>query len=505
MLLAPDSTIERVAIPWLHVIREHPVFLATYMELFEPAKGGVKEVGRQWLQVLRGTARWFRQIGRALRSDGQFWFGPKELPGRIDVLLVSHFINKSHAGQVDDFYFGELPNELVAQGCSVVIALINHSGEPGAMLADKWKGSAVPRVVLSGSLGVSEEVDLHRRLKEESLRLRKLAKTETAGLIRRVHVRASQEALLDGSRTTLRIGKQIETLVAKLKPGAIVVIHEGHAWERVAFAAARSAVPEVRCIGYQHAALFRLQHAIRRNLARETNPDQILTAGTISKAKLEKAPGLKGIPLSVLGSNHGIRPRTHDLELTPRPRILGHSHRRACLVLPEGLASECHLLFGFSLACAQTFPDIQFIWRLHPIVTFESLAIRNAKLRNLPDNIVLSQENLEADIALCGWALYRGTTAIIQAVGAGVRPLYLQVQGEMSIDPLHELGAWRISVAQIDDLRRAIEADKNNPLLDGESAFVFAQQYCRDFFRPLNADSFKAAIFSQSNIQRHIT
>ena len=27
VLLAPDATIERVAVPWLHVIREHPVFL----------------------------------------------------------------------------------------------------------------------------------------------------------------------------------------------------------------------------------------------------------------------------------------------------------------------------------------------------------------------------------------------------------------------------------------------------------------------------------------------
>lgn len=493
VLLAPDSTIERLAIPWLHVIREHPIFLNNYTDLFEPAKG-VKAIGRQWWLVLRNNAGWLRQLGRASCADGQLWFGPKELPMQIDVLFVSHLLNASHAGQADDFYFSALPNVLVAQGCSVVIALINHSDQPSAILANKWRESTVPRVVLSDSLGILEEVALYRRLKKESFRLKKLEKKETASLFRRILVRASQEALSGGSRRTLRMAQQIGTLVAKLKPKAIVVTYEGHAWERIVFAAARSTIPEVRCIGYQHSALFRLQHAIQRKLAHGYNPDQILTSGILGKKKLEQAPDLKGIPISVLGSNRGIMAGAHDLEPTPRPRILGYSDRRACLVLPEGIASECHLLFEFSLACAQVCPDIEFVWRLHPAITFESLVIQNTKLRNLPRNVVLSRENLEVDIARCCWALYRGTTSIVQAVGAGVRPFYLQVPGEMSIDPLYELGAWHTSVAKIDDLKRAIEADKTNPQSKDEPAFVLAEQYCRDFFMPLNMDAFKAAI-----------
>ena len=493
VLLAPDSTIERLAIPWLHVIREHPVFLNNYVDLFEPAKG-VKSIARQWWRVLRNKAGWLWQLGRASRADGQLWFAPKELPGRIDVLIVSHLLSASHAGQADDFYFSELPNKLVVQGYSVVIALINHSDQPGAALADKWKESTVPRVVLSASLGILEEVALYRRLKNESFRLRKLEKKETAGLSRKVLVQASQEALSGGSRRTLRMAQQIGALVAKLKPKAIAVTYEGHAWERVAFAAARSTVPEVRCIGYQHSSLFRLQHAIRRNLARGYNPDQILTAGTIGKEKLEQSPGLKGIPISVLGSNRGVKAHAYGVRPNLRLQILGHSDSRACLVLPEGIDSECHLLFEFSLECAQACPDIQFIWRLHPNVTFESLTIQNTKLRNLPYNVVLSREDLEVDIARCCWALYRGTTAIIQVAGAGIRPIYLQVPGEMSVDPLYELGVWRTSVAKTDDLKRVIEADKTNPLLDGESAFIFAEQYLGNFFTPLNTDVFKAAI-----------
>jgi hypothetical protein len=493
VLRVPDLTIERVAIPWLHIIREHPVFLASYVDLFEPAKGR-KEFVRKWWRVVLRKAGWLRQILMPFRADGRPWFGPDDLPSGIDVLFVSHLLNLSQAGQTDDFYFGGLPNEMVQRGHSTMIALINHSGQAVAHLADNWSGGSVPRVILSGSLRFLEEAALRHRLKMESLRLRKLAQKEEPGLLRRILARASEEALSGGSLTALRVASQIGALTDKLKPKAIVATHEGHAWERVAFAAARRAFPDVRCIGYQHAALFRLQHAIRRNLAREYNPDHILTAGAISKAQLESAPGLNGIPISVLGSNRTLNGIEAIRQRTSQADQAQLFNNPACLVLPEGIASECHLLFEFSLACAKLCPEIQFIWRLHPIMTYESLAAQNRKLRKLPRNIVLSQATLEEDIARCCCALYRGTTAIIQAVVAGLRPIYLQLPGEMTIDPLYELRDWRISVKTIVDFHSAIRNNQNRLLMDSESEFRFAEGYCRNFFKPLNPGALEATI-----------
>lgn len=496
VLLAPDSTLERVAIPWLHVIREHPVILANYVDLFEPATG-YRAIVRKWWRGLRNRAGWLRQIGRSLRSNVQPWFGPKELPSEIDVLFVSHLLNKSQAGKADDFYFGELANEMVTRGHSAVIALINHSGHPAASLASQWKESSVPRVILSASLRFWEEVALHRRLKKESLRLRKLAKKEGPGLSRCVLARASEEGLANGSLTSLRRVTQISALAVRLQPKAIVVIHEGHAWERLAFAAARSVCPTVRCIGYQHAAIFRLQHAIRRNLAREYNPDQILTAGTVGKSQLESTPKLQGTPISVLGSNRTFNGAAINGERLMHPGQAEHSDNSAWLVLPEGLVSECYLLFEFSLACAQAFPEIQFIWRLHPVVAFKSLLAQNPKLRNLPRNIVLSQLTLEEDIARCRYALYRGTTAIVQAVMAGLRPIYLQLPDEMTIDPLYDLKVWRTYVKTIEDFNCVIRSNHDRLLKDSESKFRFAERYCSDLFTSLNPSALESAIISK--------
>ncbi len=482
-----------MAIPWLHVVREHPVFLGKYTEVLNSAKS-IKGIGRKWLRVLRNRAWWLLQLGRAARSAGELWLGSKSLPEKIDVLFVSHLVNESHAGRAEDFYFGEVPNDLVAQGHSVVITLINYSRKPAEYLADKWKLSLVPRIILPGSLRILDEVAIRIRLKKESLRLRRRAKKESPGLAQRVLVRAAEESLSGGSHFNLRMAKQIGALVAKLQPKVIVVTHEGHAWERVAFAAARSAHPNVLCIGYQHAAVFRLQHSIRRSLAPKYNPDQILTAGEVSSNQLKSSPGLEGIPISVLGSNRSFKGGTTNPNYQTYTDRGDHSAGQVCLVLPEGMPSECHLMFEFSMLCARVNPEIQFIWRLHPMVTFESLKVQNPKLRNHPGNIFLSKATLEEDISRSHWALYRGTTAIVQAVVAGLRPIYLQSPGELTIDPLYELDILRVSVKSVSEFHRVILSDLDTPNFKIGSDSEQTRKYCETFFTPFNVGKLAALI-----------
>jgi hypothetical protein len=482
---------ERVAIPWLHIIREHHVFLENYADLFEPAKGFHALFGKL-RSTFRSKAGWLNQLVRSIQEDGRPWFGPEKLPGSLDILFVSHLLNSSHAGQSLDFYFGYLPDELVNRGYSVAIALINHTGQAAGPLANKWKDNGVTRVVLSGSLHFPEEMALRRSLRRESSRLKQLARAAAFGLERCVLARSSEEAISGGSLITLRMAAQIGSLVAQTKPKAIVVTHEGHSWERVAFAAARNAVPGITCIGYQHAALFRLQHAIRRNLAREYNPDRIVTAGTVSKGHLDKAKGLNGIPTSVLGSNRALDGANVSLRHNEDSQKPTGVHP-ACLVLPEGIASECHLLFEFSLNCARSCPEIQFIWRLHPILSFNSLAAKNKKLRSLPHNVILSQASLEEDITRCSWALYRGTTAVVQAVVAGLRPLYLQLPEELNVDPLYELDVWRMHVQSVEDFCGRVRSIHRETHLNRVSEFREAKRYCREFFTPLDPGALEAA------------
>jgi len=316
-----------------------------------------------------------------------------------------------------------------------------------------------------------------------------------AGFPQRVLQQASQQALSGASQAVLCLGEQIRKLVARLNPKVIVVIHEGHAWERIAFAAARSVFPEIRCVAYQHAALFRLQHAIQRKLANDMNPDFILTSGAVSKSKLEHAPGLKGIPISVLGSNRTFKQNPVTERDVNQGVVKEHSDIPACLVLPEGYLSECRHLFEYSLACAINMPEIRFIWRMHPSVTYEALAKHSPELmQGLPENIELSRDTLEEDTRRSHWVLYRGTTAVVQAVVAGLRPMYLRLPDEMTIDPLYELETWRVILSDISGFQRAVYQDTSSPDYPSDSAAGEARKYCESLFTPMDASAIEALI-----------
>lgn len=468
------------------------MFLKAYAEMFEPGISGDYPGGR-WFSASRQPLWKMFHLGRAYLASGRYWFGNDKLPREIDFLFVSHLVNASHTDQKADFdfYYGELPGMLARRGYSVVVALINHTHQQSRSLAQKFQEGSVPRLLLAKSLDLAGELSIQRRLKRESRCLKERASEVGDSLFGNVLKRASREAMSGASQTTLRIGEQVAALVRELRPRALVVTHEGHAWERVAFALARRAVPEVRCVGYQHAAIFRLQHAIRRGLGREYGPDVILTAGEVARGQLQEAPGLDGILISVLGSNRSGATCAKDASLDLHDGgCPGKLKPPVCLVLPEGTEDECNLLFAFSLTCARACPMIVFVWRLHPLLSFDLLISKNPQLKDLPENIRLSTASFEEDIARSRWALYRGTTAIVQAVLSGVRPIYFARQGEMTIDPLYELTEGRAVIFSVADFQRSVAAEDLAPDSDAEEL----RTHCGKLFTPLDPTVMEALI-----------
>lgn len=477
LLLAPDAGPERIATPWLHVIRPHPVFLENYAGIFGPQQvANSKRRIRSALSVVR-------HLGQALFNRGGRWSTLGELEPKCDVLMVSHLVNESFLGHEDDFYFGKLARELGERGISATIALINHTETTSMALAGRCRQAKIPRVIFAPVLRFSEEWALYRRARAEASRLQKASMDQSSDLDRRVITRAAIEAASGGALAALRLGEQVKALVAMLQPQALVVTHEGHSWERIAFASARDARPGIRCIGYQHAALFDLQHSVQRCLGDKYNPDIILTAGKDAEIRLRSNPALQHTRIDTLGSNRSfVRQSAH----TRRSIAVGH---RTCLVLPEGIFSECNLLFGFALECARIIPHMQFIWRLHPCLNFTALTRQNSVFRDLPSNIVLSKLSLAEDIERSQCALYRGSTAIVQAAVAGVYPIYLHQPGEIPIDTLHDVAELRAQVVEPEDFTRfATQTD----LASTNSERI--QDYCEQMFTPMNTGTLASCI-----------
>ena len=103
LLFASDTSLERVSIPWLHVIREHPVPLKKYEEIYFSV---YSEMLNKYARKLRNWVYLFYSLLKNLRNDGKSWYESDTLPNQTDVLFISHLQNIDHAGKAEDFYFG---------------------------------------------------------------------------------------------------------------------------------------------------------------------------------------------------------------------------------------------------------------------------------------------------------------------------------------------------------------------------------------------------------------
>ncbi len=489
LLLSPDVKIERIAISWLHVIRAHPMFLKNYENLFQN-----KIVSKnQLLLDLRIFLSTSLRLLKLFLKNSIWWTKSHQIEDKIDILFVSHLVSDSHSGQETDFYFGDLALKLLDSGVTSSFALINHTKKPVENFAGKWNESKIPRYILSDAIGFSHEVNFYIKSLLESRSLNKYSKSFGSELVKRVASRAAYEARLGGAIPSMRIGKQIGKLVRNLSPRFVITTYEGHAFERIIYAEARNINPNIYCFGYQHAAIFPLQHSLKRNLANRFNPDAILTSGLVAFEELKKVVDLKGIDFGILGSNRGF-------QIQKNPDL--SKNESTCLVLPEGEITECIILFKFSLACSKICPDMKFIWRLHPLVTFKEIEKEIEGLSVLPENIKLSTCSIEDDINNSNFVLYRGTTAIIPAINSGLIPIYYHT-GEFIIDPIADNNDEKFYVKDINDFLLIVKSE--NLLFSCESEnFMRIKKHSNNIFTEFNPNIILEKINSITYNQNHL-
>ena len=160
----------------------------------------------------------------------------------------------------------------------------------------------------------------------------------------------------------------------------------------------------------------------------------------------------------------------------------------SCLVLPEGLMDESILMFDFSLKCANHYPEIQFIWRLHPIIGRKNFVDANPIFKSLPSNITFSTNKFDFDIKQSKVAIYRGSTAIIEAASKGLYPIYLSLGEEISIDPLYSISEGKYIASCPDDIPKIIKFGKKTPKLI---------KYCEQFYDDYDSKFFKNFLFEK--------
>lgn len=486
LLMASDSSLERVAIPWLHVLNEHPSNLLQYEHLFDRDNKKL----HLFFSAIKKLLFAAKALLNSVISQQQ-----TNLPPKVDVLIFSHLLNPSQMGATDDFYFGRLPEALVEKGYNTLVVLRDHTASKRRFAERLWPPQMAPRLLLPQSVSVFDELRLRKSLRKEAKILLQGALLSPSDFEVRVRNSSAQQAVGPSAMATMRLYYQVKDMVRALRPKSIVVTYEGHTWERIVFAAARSINPQIRCIGYQHAILFPRQHAIGLSLGYPYNPDIICTAGHTTRKILERTYEVSGIPLVTVGTH---RQETLDTSFFRKVSILPDS---ACLVIPDGTLHECLLLFDFVLSVAPLCSSITFILRLHPVMPFSVIMGKDKRLRSLPVNVKISQGTIDKDFEMCRWALYRGSGAAIRAVTAGLRPFYFKPPGEMlSIDPLYMMTTWKRVVESTDDLKLAMDLDLQSDVENIEKEWMYAVDFTRQYYTPQDLEIFYRSVVGDQGL-----
>ena len=477
ILLSSGTNFERMAIPWLHVIRAHPIVLNRYNILFKRYF-----FLRSWLHSLILQLKWiYNLISCFFNGSSNYFFVKKSIAKEVDVLFITHKLSEEQLNKMGDLYFGEVPQMLKKRGLTVSIVSILHFDYNlfSKGNRDKIGGD----IYFPKKLNFVKEINIRKRCRKESKKLSRLADQEKSSLRKKILDMASREALSNSTQNSLRLGVQITAVLSDVKPKNLILLLEGHAYEKVVIGISRALHPSLNIISYQHTGLFKYSNSLKNIFSSIYSPNHILTVGKDSKTELSRIFDAHKINVDVMGSNRG------KLVIGNAKNSVNIKERKTCLVIPEGFESECNLLFSFSLMASELCPEIDFIWRFHPSMSFMNFKGKYKKFKKLPSNIVISDKALEIDIINSTWVLYRGSTAVLKSISYGLRPFYLKIKDEISIDPLYKMGEFKIEVCDPKGLIDQIKKDMNSNYKDFSESLDKSKKYCENYFTKINMEA----------------
>ncbi len=481
VLTEHESVFSIVGIAWLNVLHSHPSIQERYVHVFHK-----RNAGELFRDVVKGTGILLADITLSFvtifkKRDSE------NLPLKTNVLFISHLLNAKTPKDAPDFYFQDLPVYLQQRGYHTAIGLMNHvKGFTGWQARGKHLQNEPEKFVLPRRLHFRAELLLLGRC------------LKTAGFFFKQYLREKEPLkksfLLELSGNTLsphtlrayRLFESISAFVQNTNTQVIALTWEGHSWEKMVCHAARTAGRKIRSIGYQHTILYPSSHSVKRSVGAAFDPDIILTVGSVTRDILRSSDCLDKINIQVYGS-----PRI----TTARGERIQRQIQNGCLVAPDGLVNECIILFTFAIEAAQLMPGTDFIFRTHPAINFSDLQEQETKLRDLPQNVIIStNKEINDDFKQCSWLLYRVSSVSFFAVLEGLRPVYLRIENEIVNDVLYELNSWRKHISNAGELVSIIDKDEHSSDEEIYAESEDAYRFCRAYMVPYDKHVFEQCI-----------
>ena len=134
--------------------------------------------------------------------------GCARLLHKIVVLFVSHLTNSRQILQDNDAYFGDIPNQLLQNGISNSVVLINHAKVSKKQVLEGWSDSNIQRFILSSSLDFISEVSAYFSQLKSKRQLKSILKGLQIDEVLAQDILNNQ--LSSNTFNALRVAKQVE-------------------------------------------------------------------------------------------------------------------------------------------------------------------------------------------------------------------------------------------------------------------------------------------------------
>lgn len=447
-----------IGLDFIHVKRYSTNFGNLYRVLY------TKKIDVVFFNIILITKYIFIAFWKIFSSLFVNSYQPQKPMSQVDLLIVSHYITYSESAKFEDSYFGKIINQIDLNKFKVAVIYINHSNRTPFFIKPEKN---IKYFLLPPSIDFKSLIKIYL-MSFKSLRTFK--KLSTSQLSKKLSSRSRIELFSPSTIHSQTIANQVKSYVKALSPRAIITTYEGHAWERLTFYYAREVCKHIKCMAYQHAPIFKHQHAIKRGIGDKYDPDIIFASGAISEKYFLSCNDLMKSKIILLGSG---RRMSKSIKKNSSGCAM-----KACLVVPEGTLYECSILFEFVLQCAHLVKDISFIFRFPPQINIEEFIMHNLNFRRLPKNVLISSSSLDIDISKSEYVLYRGSSAVIHAVLNGLRPIYFMRDNELSMDPLFLYQPNERIVRNADEFLEKIE--------DRLIKSNYISEYCNKLYSKLN-------------------
>lgn len=416
-ILKSRPTLGNLSNPFLFIVSSHPSYLSKYINV-NPKKINFLFYANYFLKILFNLIQIFFYFFKTF-----FRKNLNNINGisNFNYIIISHAINKKNFESNIDTQFGGIERKFPKK--KTIFFYLNHIKLRKLDLSKKFNANY--NFILNNDF---IDFKIYKKIIfqifcEFYFLSKKIFNTKD-NFNKKFYIKCSQFTLSLSTVKNMILFYNLEKLILKNKIKSIFITFEGHPFEFLVFLLKKKYKIDV--FAYQHALVTTSHFSMFLDIDKNLTPTKILTNGEVSYNFLKKKNNKRKI--TILGSNKYKKRNKFNLQ-----------DKLKCLILPSGFESETLELLKLSYGYLKNENNkVDFILRLHPLINKKSFI---EKYKNLLKNIKISNSiKLEKDISSCKFVLYRGSTAVVEAMQQGLIPIYFYDKNNQDqIDPLWQL------------------------------------------------------------------